>query len=148
MPPDAPPVPAKGRQLLLPLMPAGALDVSDAVSVVVRDDSVWWFHLGQPIGSHAPEDVGSFRLYSSMMCDAGACKLVEVERAFQVSAISVKRALKQFRAEGARGFFKPVQRIRGPAVLTEERMVEIQKQLDDGVDLRTVAERLGDRLGG
>jgi transposase len=142
-PPPAPPIPPQGRQLRLPLLPDDSLDVSDAVAVVVRDGQVWWFHQGLPIGSHVRDDVGSFRLYASMMCDGGACKLVEVQRAFSVSAVSVKRALKQYRAEGARGFFRSRRTPRGAPVMTPERVTQIQELLDQGVDVRVVAEQLG-----
>lgn len=125
------------------MMPEDSLDVSDAVAVVVRDGQVWWFHQGLPIGSHARDDVGSFRLYASMMCDGGACRLVEVQRAFSVSAVSVKRALKQYRAEGARGFFRSRRTPRGAPVMTPERMTQIQELFDQGVDVRVVAEQLG-----
>jgi len=53
-----------------------------------------YFHQGMPMGSHAEDDHASFRMQTSMLCDSGACKLVEVELAFGVTAISVKRALK------------------------------------------------------
>ena len=97
IPPDTPSIPPCGRQLRLPRYQDEPLHVSDAVSVVRRDGIVWWFHQGMPLGSHAETDVAAFRHQSSMLCDGGACKLVEIERAFGVSAISVKRALKQYR---------------------------------------------------
>jgi len=106
LPPETPPIPPSGRQLLLPRYQDTPLHVSDAVSVVRRDGFVWWFHQGMPLGSHAESDVASFRHQSSMLCDGDACKLVEIERAFEVSAISVKRALKQYRAGGVRSFFE------------------------------------------
>lgn len=123
-------------------MPADAVHVSDSVSVVMRQKQVWWFHQGLPVGAHETSDVASFRLYASMMCDSGACKLVEVERAFQVSAISVKRALKLYRAEGARGFFRDRRTPRGSPVMTAERLKEIQGLFDEGMELRDIALKL------
>lgn len=123
-------------------MPQEAVEVSDSVSVVMRQDQVWWFHQGLPVGSHERSDVASFRLHASMMCDAGACKLVEVQRVFGVSAISVKRALKLYRAEGARGFFRDRRTPRGSSVMTAERLKEIQVLLDEGMELRDIALKL------
>jgi len=60
-PPETPPIPTSGRQLLLPRYQDTPVHVSDAVSVVRRDGMVWWFHQGMPLGSHADSDVASFR---------------------------------------------------------------------------------------
>jgi hypothetical protein len=142
-PPETPPIPPCGRQLRLPRYHAEPTHVSDAVSVVRRDGIVWWFHQGMPLGSHAEADVTSFRLQASMVCDGGACKLVEIERAFGVSAISVKRALKQYRAGGARSFFERKRTVREGPVMTAERLREIQSLLDQGLSDRQIGERLG-----
>lgn len=94
------------------------------------------------MGSHAKDDQASFRMLTSMLCDSGACKLIEVERAFSVSAISVKRALKLYRAEGARAFFEKKRVVRGAPVMTPERLAEIQSLLNEGLSCRQIAVRL------
>jgi transposase len=129
--------------LRLPQYHDEPLHVSDAVSVVRRDGVVWWFHQGMPIGAHAESDVASFRHQSSMLCDGGACALVEIERAFGVSAISVKRALKQYRAGGARSFFEVKRGVREGPVMTPARLREIQVLIDQGLSDRQIGERLG-----
>jgi hypothetical protein len=142
-PPSSPPIPPQGRQLQLPRYSTDVVHVSDAVSVVQRDGTVWYFHQGMPMGSHAVDDHASFRFQTSMLCDSGACKLVEVERAFQVSTISVKRALKQYRAGGAKAFFVKVRGVRADPVMTPVRLVEIQALIDAGLSDLQIAERLG-----
>lgn len=141
--PDPPPIPPGGRQLRLPRYHDAPVHVSDAVSVVRKDGMVWWFHQGMPLGAHAESDVASFRHQSSMLCDSGACALVEVERAFGVSAISVKRALKLYRAGGARSFFERKKTVRADPVMTPQRLLEIQALIDQGLSDRQIAERLG-----
>jgi DNA-binding NarL/FixJ family response regulator len=68
---------------------------------------------------------------------------VEIERAFGVSAISVKRALKQYRSGGARSFFERTRTVREGPVMTPARLVEIQRLIDQGLSDRQIAERLG-----
>lgn len=143
VPPDVPPIPPSGRQLRLPRFPAEPFHVSDAVSVVVRDGVVWWFHQGMPLGSHAESDVAGFRHQSSLLCDGGACKLVDIERAFGVSAISVKRALKQYRLGGARSFYERTRTVREGPVMTPDRLREVQGLIDQGLSDRQIAEHLG-----
>jgi hypothetical protein len=89
-----------------------ALHVSDVVSVVKRDGTVWHFHQGMPMGSHVEADRASFLFQTSMLCDSGACKPVEIERFFGFSKISVKRALMQYRAGGAKSFFAKQRAVR------------------------------------
>lgn len=142
-PPDPPPIPPSGRQLRLPRYPSEPLHVSDAVSVVQRDGVVWWFHQGMPLGSHASSDMAGFRHQSSLLCDGGACQLVEIERAFGVSAISVKRALKQYRQGGARSFYERKRAVRDKPVMTPARLAEVQALIDQGLSDRQIGERLG-----
>ena len=106
MPPPSPPQPPlTGRQLHLPIFPAESQMLGERLAVVERDGVVWYFHYDMPVFSHAADDLASFRMFTSSLCDKGQCKLVDVERAFSVTAISVKRALKQYRAHGAKSFF-------------------------------------------
>lgn len=142
-PPDSPSVPPQGRQLRIPRYPEGTIHVSDSVSAVKRNGTVWYFHQGMPMGSHAEDDQASFRMQTSMLCDSGACKLVEIEQAFGVSAISVKRALKQYRSGGAKSFFVKIRKVREGPVMTPARMDEIQQLIDVGLSDLQIAERLG-----
>lgn len=118
--------------------------LGERVSVVKRDGVVWYFHFDMPIFSHAEEDRGSFRMITSSLCDKAQCKLVDVERAFGVTPISVKRALKQYREEGHRSFFITKQLgATKPRVLTPERLPEVQALLDEGLSPRAIQDRLG-----
>ena len=59
-----------------------------------------------------------------------------------VTHITLKRAVKRYREEGPKGFYKPRKR-RGPAVLTPMVIAEAQKLLDEGLEPSEVADRLG-----
>jgi hypothetical protein len=69
--------------------------------------------------------------------------LAEVERAFGVTAISVKRALKQYRNEGLSSFFVSQRPKVVPRVLTLEMRERVQALLDDGQTPRAIGIRLG-----
>ena len=58
-----------------------------------------------------------------------------------MTPISVKRAVKCYREQGAEGFYAEPRR-RGPAVLTAPVLAEAQGLLDDGLVVSEVAERL------
>jgi hypothetical protein len=81
-----------------------------------------------------------------MLCDGGAGKLVEIQRAFGVTEISLKRALKQYRAGGARSFFERKRTAREGPVIRPARLREVQTLIDQGLSDRAFAtQRESDR---
>jgi hypothetical protein len=87
-------------QALLPLVPAGATQINDFLSVV-RQDTQWTYFLGvRPVFEHAEEDQRSFRMFTAQLICQGTCQPNEIVRTFGVSANSVKRSVKKFREQG------------------------------------------------
>jgi len=60
-------------------------------------------------------------------------------RAFGVTSISVKRAVKCYRAKGPAGFYAP-RRTRGAAVLKPAVVEEVQQRLDGGQTTAQIAD--------
>lgn len=137
------PEPLYSRQLHLPIFPSDATRLGSHCSVMERDEQVWYFLYDMPVFSHAVDDLASFRMYTSSLCDQGHCKLVEVERAFSVSAISVKRALKRFREEGVASFFVKKAPLRKPRVFDEATIEKVQDLLDQGCSPARIEELTG-----
>ncbi|RLA36598.1 MAG: hypothetical protein DRQ64_10000, partial [Gammaproteobacteria bacterium] len=136
--------PGYSRQLHLPIFPAEGLPLGDQCSVVEREGTVWYFHYDMPVFSHPVEDQASFRMFTSSLCDQGLCRLVEIERTFFVSAISVKRALKQFREEGIQSFFvEKKKKERKPRVFDEATCERVQALLDSGLSPREIEDQTG-----
>ncbi len=142
-PPPSPDPPAHGRQMHVPIFPASSRMLGERVAVVEQNGVVWYFHYDMPVFSHAVSDLASFRMFTSSLCDKGQCKLVEVERAFCVTAISVKRALKQYRLEGPQSFFVSKNPKVVPRVLKGEMLVAVQALLDADHPPRAIEDRLG-----
>ena len=129
-------------QLHLPLFPSGATAITAALSFCKEDSTVTYFHCGMPIFSHDKDDRASYRLITAQLHVTSGARQAELARAFGVPKISVKRAVKLYRASGAAGFF--AERItRGAAVLTESVLLQAQSQLDTGQEPRAVATLLG-----
>jgi predicted DNA-binding protein (UPF0251 family) len=81
-------------------------------------------------------------MITAQFCVNGHAKQADIVRAFGVSRISLKRAVKCYREEGPKGFYRPRQG-RGPAVLTPAAFAEAQRLLDEGMEPPEVADRLG-----
>ena len=84
-----------------------------------------------------------FRMFTSTLCDKDSCRLVDVERAFNVTSISVKRALKQYRTEGPESFFRSKHVGSKPRVLRGEVHQKVQDLLDAGLSPREIDDQLG-----
>jgi transposase-like protein len=91
---------------------------------------------------HAEKDIRTFRMITAQFCITGSAKQADIARAFGVTLISVKRAVKLYREKGVSGFYeKP--KPRGPAVLTAAVLNEAQQRFDEGLEISEVAEQLG-----
>jgi transposase len=81
-------------------------------------------------------------MFAAQLAANGHCKLVDIERVFGVSAISVKRMVKRYREGGCAAFFQK-RRGRGAGVLVPEVSERLQERLDAGMGYREAALELG-----
>jgi hypothetical protein len=128
-------------QTLLPLFPDGATQINSQLSVVKRDGEVTYFHGVLPVFTHQEQDHSTFRMITAQFCVTGNAQQAEIVRAFGVTSISVKRAVKCYRLHGPAGFYAP-RKTRGPAVLKPAALEEAQRRLDAGEATAQVAHEL------
>jgi len=128
-------------QILLPLIPDGASQINDIVSVVREDDQWTYFYGARPVFSHPQDDQRSFRMLTSQLVCQGACRQVDIIRTFGVSKESVLRNVKKFREQGIDAFYVP-RRGRGPTVITPEVATQAQQLLNSGASRSEVAQQL------
>jgi hypothetical protein len=132
-------------QALLPLIADGATRVSDLINVV-RENGQWTYFCGvQPVFQHAENDRRLFRMFTAQLICLGACRQVDIVRAFGVSKISVIRSVEKYSAGGMQAFFSP-RAARGASVMTPEVTAQAQQLLGAGWSPREVAEHLGLKL--
>jgi transposase-like protein len=129
-------------QTLLPLIPDGATQINDVISVVQDDDQWTYFYGVQPVFSHRQDDRRSFQMFTAQLVCQGVCQQAQIIRAFGVSKNSVLRSVKKYREEGIHAFYGP-RRGRGPTVLTEEVAEQAQRLLHAGASRKDVAAQLG-----
>jgi hypothetical protein len=92
-------------QTQLPFFPDDIELINHHVGVQKKNGIVYYFNGCMPIFQHPEGDYSSFRLFTSQLVVNGNVKQAEVVRAFNVSAISVKRWVKKYREQGAEAFF-------------------------------------------
>jgi Transposase protein len=126
----------------LPLIPDGATRISDSISVV-RENGRWTYFCGvYPVFQHAENDRRAFRMFTAQLICQGACRQVDIVRAFGVSKNSVIRSVDAYRTGGVGAFYAP-RAGRGASVLTPEVTAQAQQLLEAGLSPREVANHLG-----
>lgn len=136
-------------QIVMPLFPHGTTHINNLLAFSCEEGTVTYFNGSMPLFSHRETDVASFHMIIAQFYLNGHVKQADLCRAFGVTAISVKRAVKLHREQGVKGFFVP-RKGRGPAVLTPSVMTQAQALLDGGMVSEAVADQLGikrDTLG-
>lgn len=128
-------------QVQLPLFPAGSTAINDQLAFERRGDQVVYFNGHLPVFTHRSDDLGSFRLFTTQLIVNGTASQGEIVRAFGVPLTTVKRYCRVYRQEGAVAFFKPRARRQGHR-LTPERLVEVQRLLDQGWRVPQISKQL------
>ena len=132
-------------QLQLPIFPDGVTHITNHLAFRRQDGQVTYFNGHMPVFSHGETDIATFRMITSQFCVSGHVKQSDIIRAFGVTSISVKRSVKIYREKGPKGFYAP-RVTRGPAVLVEDVVSEIEGRLAGGATPAEVAEALGVKL--
>lgn len=128
-------------QLLLPLFPSTTEFLTPTLGVFRKEESVYYLHNGIPIFSHLSSDLNRFRYISSHLLVQGLCQNVDIVRVFHVSTDSVRRWKKKLSEDGEAAFFSPVIRHSSSHKLLPEVILRIQKRLDVGASVNSIAKQ-------
>jgi len=128
-------------QLQIPMFPVGVTHITSLLAFQNEAGNIIYFNGSLPVFSHREEDRQSFKMITAQFCANGHARQADIVRAFGVTAISVKRSVKLYRKEGARGFYQP-RKARGPAILTPSVLREVQQLLDANQAVSAIASKL------
>ena len=128
-------------QAQFPFFPVGVTHITPMLAFTCKDKQLIYYTGNIPVFIHDESNHDAFRMITAQFCVSGHTKQMDIVRAFGVTPISVKRAVKLYREEGPNGFFKERNR-RGAAVLTDAVLEEAQRLLDAGLDLGEVSQQL------
>ena len=129
-------------QIQLPIFPAGTTKITSELALEKRDGKVVYFNGHLPVFTHAAEDLGAFRLYTSQLIVNGTASQRQIVEAFGVPLVTVKRCVKRLREQGVGVFFKAARR-QGGSKLTPERLVQAQELLNQGRSVPVISQELG-----
>jgi hypothetical protein len=131
-------------QPFLPLFSASEVYINPNLAYKKEDGQVYYFNgANLPIFTHQEDDVQSFKMITSQFYVSGHATQAEIIKAFGIPPISMKRAVKTYRTKGPAGFYNKGQPRRKPRVLTPEVMIEVQRQLDEGIGVSVICNAMG-----
>jgi transposase-like protein len=128
-------------QLQLPIFPQGVTEITASLSFKREADRITYYLCALPVFSHQEDDLATFRMITSQFVEGGHVTQAQIARAFGIALVTVKRSVKRYREQGARGFYVE-RKTRGAAVLTEPVLIKVQQLLDDGLSVKDVAAQL------
>ena len=129
-------------QLQLPLFPEGVTHLTPEIAFERAEGWVTYIHGLAPVFRHEEKDIASFRLFTSQLIVQGMVQQSDVVRVFGVPRITVMRAVKVYREQGPKGFFRE-RRKRSGGVLKGETHQQAQALLDAGKSVPEVGRQLG-----
>ena len=128
-------------QRQLPMFPEGSLLVTGDLAVEKREGRISYYYGTLPVFTHDENDDVSFQMITAQFYCNGYVKQMDIVRAFGVTPISVKRAVKRYQEQGVQGFYAP-KNTWGAAVLTDEVLQVTQQLLSEGQEPCDVADQL------
>ena len=129
-------------QLQLPIFPAGVTEINGRIAIQKEAGRVFYLHGHLPVFQHEEQDVRSFRMFTSQMIAGGTVKPKEMVKTFGVPMITVKRYVKLYREQGAKGFYSSNPRHSSASVLKGDVLEQAQKLLEEGRSVPEVAAEL------
>lgn len=123
------------------MFPSGAVEINADLACGCEGEKVVYFHGQLPVFTHAKSDVASFRMFTSQLIVQGSATIGQIQKAFGVPLVAIKRATKLYRTRGAAGFFAPKPRRAGPK-LTPAKLDEARVLLAAGEPIARVGQRL------
>jgi transposase-like protein len=129
-------------QVQLPVFPAGARPLNEDLAFECHEGQVTYFNGHLPVFTHAQDDLGAFRLFTSQLVVNGSATQGDIRRAFGVPKVAVQRAVDKYRAGGAGAFFVPP-KARPGRKLTPEVLAQVQARLDQGESVPQISRQTG-----
>ncbi len=132
-------------QMELPLFSEEVTLINATIGYAKRGKTVYYFSGQLPVYSHHEKDEATFKLYMVQLYINGTASQAEINRAFGMNAVNMKRWVARYQKKGPAGFYRKERRI-VESVLTGEVKSAAQSMLDEGHERSEIAKVLGIRV--
>ena len=126
-------------QTQLPFFPPSTKLINASVGFRAQDETVYYFHNGNPIYCHSQGDHNSYRFILANLVVNGLCTIGELSIALGTGRKNIERYAKAYRENGA-GYFFGRKETRGQCYkMTAEKLSAIQMELNQGLSIYRIA---------
>lgn len=129
-------------QLQMPFFPQGVTHINNMLAFSKENGRIAYVTGSMQLYTHEENDSVSFRMITAQFCANGIAKQAQIASTFGLPTLAVKRAVKLYRSEGTRGFYKP-RKARSAAVLTTQVCAQVQSLFDSGMAITEAAQQHG-----
>jgi len=126
-------------QLQLPLFPPDTKLINATLGFREQDSTVFYLHNGSPIYCHEKKDRNGYRFILANLIKNKLCKICELSEALGERRKNIERYVKAYQEQGADYFFERKEQRGQCYKLTEERLSDIQSELDRGLSIYRIA---------
>ena len=127
----------------LPLFPESTKLINSHVGFFEKDEFVYYLHNGSPIFCHEKDDLNSYRYITANLVVTRLCKPSEIAKALGVSNRNIQRYAKTLREKGTDWFFQREEKRGDAHKLTDEKLKEAQRLINEFYSVVDVARLLG-----
>lgn len=128
-------------QVQMPIFPTGVTHITNNIAFQCEDGRVCYLNGHLPVFLHDQNDLQTFRLFTTQLIVNGSVKQGDIARAFGIPERTVKRYVKRYRQNGAKGFYAPP-KTRSASKLVGEVLKKAQALLDEGRSVPDVGREL------
>jgi len=129
-------------QLQLPVFPEGTTQINSCLAFSCEQGKVYYFNGHLPVFSHDQNDLPTFRLFTTQLIVNGSAKQGDIERAFGIPLVTIKRYVKRYREQGPKGFYT-TQKKRSATKLTPVVLKDVQERINAGQSIPDIGHDLG-----
>ncbi len=130
-------------QMQLPIFPQSTKLINSSVGIFEKDDFVYYLHNGSPIYCHEKNDLNSYRYITANLVVTKLCSPSDIANAIGVSNRNIQRYAKTLREKGTDWFFQREEKRGDAHKLTDEKLQDAQKMIDNFYSVVDVARLLG-----
>ena len=130
-------------QMQMPIFPSTTKLINNTLGVHKQDDMVYYLHNGSPILCHQEDDLNNYRYILANLVENRLCSIKELSEALGINRRNIERYVKALREKGTDWFFNRKERRGDCYKLTEEKLQEAERLINEFYSVSDVARLLG-----
>lgn len=126
-------------QMQLPFFPSSTKLINSCLGFRKQDNLVYYLHNGSPIFCHEEDDLNNYRYIMANLVENRLCNIKELSEALGVNRRNIERYVSSLREKGASWFFNRQEQRGQCHKLSEEKLQEAERLINESNSLAEVA---------